>query len=212
MCVNQNFHNVLPYQKRESVSFNTNVSHCANQQRNPPKHYRTPCFRCGKCDHFPSQCRCITRMCRLCKTIGHIAIMCQYKFKRSKPRQKLKVVGSVSSYEHQNKVKARVAGHVVSAFVDTEADISIISEKLYKKAKLHRNYPLQNSVNFARGVTGTHLKINGQTTIPVEIGNLELHQSFHVKDQCSQDLILGLDFLKTLNAKVDFSDGNLILQ
>lgn len=212
VCVNQNLQNVLPYQKCESVSFNTNVSHCANQQRKPPKHYRTPCFRCGKCDHFPSQCRCITRMCRLCKKIGHIAIMCPSKFKRLKPRQKQKVVGSASSYEHQNKVKARVAGHVVSALVDTGADISIISEKLYKKAKLHRNYPLQNSVTFARGVTGTHLKINGQTTITVEIGNFELHQLFHVTDQCSQDLILVLDFLKTQNAKIDFSEGNLILQ
>lgn len=77
---------------------------------------------------------------------------------------------------------------------------------------MHRNYPLQNSVTFARGVTGTHLKINGQITIPIEIGNLELHQSFHVTDQCSQDLILGLDFLKTQNAKIDFSEGNLILQ
>lgn len=45
VCVNQNFQNVLPNQKCESVSFITNVSHSANQQREPPKHYRTHCFR-----------------------------------------------------------------------------------------------------------------------------------------------------------------------
>lgn len=88
--------------------------------------------------------------------------MCPPKFKRSKPRQKQKVVASVSNYKYQNKVNARVAGHVVSALVDTGADISIISEKMYKKAKLHRNYPLQISVTFARGVTGTHLKIKAR--------------------------------------------------
>lgn len=100
--------------------------------------------------------------------------MCPFKFKRSKPRQKQQVVGSVSSYEHQDTVKARVAGHVVWVLADTGADISIIFGKLYKKAKLHRNYPLQNSVSFARGVTGSNLKIKGQITIPIEIGSRHL--------------------------------------
>lgn len=103
--------------------------------------------------------------------------MCPSEFKRLKPQN---IVGFVSNYEHQNKINATVAGHVVSALVDTRTGISIIFEKLYKKVKLQRNYPLQNSVTLARGVTGTYFKINGQTTIPIEIGNFELHQSFHV--------------------------------
>ena len=48
-----------------------------------PRNYRTPCFRCGKCDHFPSQCHCIrnAKKNKKCKKIGHIAKMCRTKFR-----------------------------------------------------------------------------------------------------------------------------------
>ena len=85
VCENQN----VSVNQKCNTSYNTsNVSCSANQQRKPPRHYRTPCFRCGKCDHFPSQCRSITRKCRKCKKIGHIAIMCRSKIHVSKPRSK----------------------------------------------------------------------------------------------------------------------------
>ncbi|CAC5378653.1 unnamed protein product [Mytilus coruscus] len=34
---------------------------------------RNPCYRCGECDHIPSQCRFIRIKCNKCKSIGHKA-------------------------------------------------------------------------------------------------------------------------------------------
>ncbi|CAC5387770.1 unnamed protein product [Mytilus coruscus] len=40
---------------------------------------RNPCYRCGECDHIPSQCRFIRIKCNKCKSIGHKAKMCRSK-------------------------------------------------------------------------------------------------------------------------------------
>lgn len=70
-----------------------------SQQRKPPQHFKIPCFRWSKFDHFPSLCRC--RMCRLCIEIGHIAIMCPINSNVRNPVKK--IVGFVSRYENQRK-------------------------------------------------------------------------------------------------------------
>ena len=69
----------------------------------------------------------------------------------------------------------------------------------------------KSSKTVVRGVTGTHLNVIGQVTIPIEIDNVELHQSLHVTENCSLDLILGVDFLKAQHSQIDFNEGNLIL-
>ena len=131
--------------------------------------------------------------------------MCRSKIHVSKPRSKPRFVDLASANDIQNQVKVRVASHAISALVDTGADISIMSNKLYQKAKLHKNSSLQSSKTFVRGVTGTHLNVIGQVTIPIEIDNVELHQSLHVTENCSLDLILGVDFLKAQHSQIDFN-------
>ena len=92
----------------------------------------------------------------------------------------------------------RIQNKTVSALVDSGADISVMSSKFYRKLKLDDN-TLTEIKSFATSANGSHLKIHGCACIPVEIGHLQLYQKFHISPNVSQDIILGLDFLKDQN-------------
>ena len=175
-----------------------------------PKNFKTPCFRCGKCDHIPSQCRYIGVKCRKCTKIGHLKKMCE---KKNSAKLQTKQHFNVSTKNDKtNKVKVRV-GHVsVSALVDSGADITAMSSNLFKRAKLHQNYAIQPTTLPVKGVTGTHLRILGRSTIPIHIGGLTMYQQFLITENIGHDLILGVDFLKQQKSQIDFDCNVLKLQ
>ena len=175
-----------------------------------PKNFKTPCFRCGKCDHIPSQCRYIGVKCRKCTKIGHLKKMC--KKKNSAKLQTKQHFNVSAKNDKTNKVKVRV-GHVsVSALVDSGADITAMSSNLFKRAKLHQNYTILPTTLPVKGVTGTHLRILGKSTIPIHIGGLTMYQQFLITENIGHDLILGVDFLKQQKSQIDFDCNVLKLQ
>jgi len=124
-----------------------------------------------------------------------------------------KSVSSTNSNKIKNLIKINVNNKSVSALIDSGAHMSCISETFYQESNLSKRYPLQKQeIFFAKGVSGSLLQILVKLTIPVEIGRLTVYQTFHVFQQISPDIILGIDFLREHKAVVHFSENKLLIQ
>ena len=88
------------------------------------------------------------------------------------------------------------------ALIDTGADISVISEKMYKKLQKKRKIIPNSQV--LQGAGGAPLHVKGITEITFKLGNKEYSQKCYVIKEASRNLILGVDFLKKNQARIYF--------
>ncbi|CAC5366949.1 unnamed protein product [Mytilus coruscus] len=130
---------------------------------------RNPCYRCGECDHIPSQCRFIRIKCNKCKSIGHKAKMCRSKQNKfsAQPTKFISATG-LSNTKATNLIKIRVANHFGMAMVDSGATVSAISADFYY-ANLKKTVPLEKAYLLATGASGASLRAVGQIHVTIEI-------------------------------------------
>ncbi|CAC5399534.1 unnamed protein product [Mytilus coruscus] len=122
---------------------------------------RNPCYRCGECDHVPSQCRFIRIKCNKCKSIVHKAKMCRSKQNKfSAQPTKFISATCLSNTKATNLIKNRVANHFGMAMVDSGATISAISADFYY-ANLQKTVPLEKAYLLATGASGASLRAVG---------------------------------------------------
>ena len=112
-----------------------------------------------------------------------------------------------------NMVRLSVNDVSMSALVDTGANISCLSFKMYTKYGFDKLFPLRKSpMPCVTGVGGSVINVLGIATLPLHINRLQLFHSFYVLERMNHSLILGVDFLKEQNATINFKDNVLSLQ
>ncbi|GFW46352.1 retrovirus-related Pol polyprotein from transposon 412 [Trichonephila clavipes] len=86
--------------------------------------------------------------------------------------------------------------------VNTGANVSIIRKDL-----------AQNSIwtppcVSLQTVTGDKIQVYGKANVTLRFGNIDYHHTAYIAD-ITDPCILGLDFLKNNNFKLDFENGNM---
>ena len=111
-----------------------------------------------------------------------------------------------------NKISVLLGPTNITALVDTGAAVSCMSKSFYETSGL-QNECLLSTPTFSSitGVTNTPLTIVGEATIPVFIGDFQTSHRFSIIADISQDVILGMDFLKSHNATIDLQNNALSL-
>ena len=138
-----------------------------SQQSKMPK----SCFRCGKSDHDPSQCRYRLCKCHNCGKLGHIRPVC--KQPRSRGRPVMNVQEDLDEEHSLNHIHAEpgqpyhvdllIDGKPLSMEVDTGASLSLISEATFRV-----HFP-RGSLKPSRARLVTYSKENSATLGQMEV-------------------------------------------
>ena len=88
------------------------------------------------------------------------------------------------------------------ALIDTGAQISCMSEHIYRKS--FKNYEIRpSSLSNIVGVCGEVHRILGLVTVPFRLDGIVLEHTFHLFEKLHQPVILGMDILRQHKAKID---------
>ena len=91
------------------------------------------------------------------------------------------------------------------ALIDTGAQISCMSEHIYRKS--FKNYEIRpSSLANIVGVCGEVHRILGLVTVPFRLDGIVLEHTFHLFEKLHQPVILGMDFLRQHKAKIDLEE------
>ncbi|GFY44469.1 retrovirus-related Pol polyprotein from transposon 412 [Trichonephila inaurata madagascariensis] len=90
--------------------------------------------------------------------------------------------------------------------VDTGDNVSIIRKDLAQNSKFSiiRTPPYVS----LQTVTGDKIQVHGKANVTLKFGNIDYHHSAYITD-ITDPYILGLDFLKNNNFKLDFKNSNM---
>ena len=106
-------------------------------------------------------------------------------------------------------IDCKVNGHPVKAFVDSGAQITVISQRCAERCDIMRLVDKRWS-GIARGI-GTQKIIGRVHLCPVQIQGDFLPTSFSVLKEMDNDIILGLDMLKRHQCMVDLRNNKLVI-
>ena len=98
-----------------------------------------------------------------------------------------------------------------NALVDTGADISVMSKQFLNKTGFTHGQLKPASCKTIIAVNGQHVRILGKIQLCISIQNKSFNHLVHVLDNLHHSLILGRDFLKRNEAKLDFSTDIFVL-
>ena len=91
------------------------------------------------------------------------------------------------------------------ALIDTGAQISCMSEHIYRKS--FKNYEIRpSSLANIVGVCGEVHRILGLITVPFRLDGIVIEHSFYLFEKLHQPVILGMDFLRQHKAKIDLEE------
>ena len=91
------------------------------------------------------------------------------------------------------------------ALIDTGAQISCMSEHIYRKSFKNYEIRLSSLANIV-GVCGEVHRILGLVTVPFRLDGVVLEHTFHLFEKLHQSVILGMDFLRQHKAKIDLEE------
>ena len=98
-----------------------------------------------------------------------------------------------------------------NALVDTGAETTLISENVFEKLHKKQIRSITEPKVVLSGVTGHELKITKSAQICFKFGKLKLCHQFHVVKCFKYDVLLGMDFLESNKAKIDFEHKTLAI-
>ncbi|MES9884855.1 MAG: reverse transcriptase domain-containing protein [Sedimenticola sp.] len=113
-----------------------------------------------------------------------------------------------SNFNINNRIKLYLKRLCLSALVDTGANVSLLNYEQYKRSKVFKTAPLQNTkIRNIKGVNGVKSPVLGKVDISVKIANVLIPHEFFVVKNIQYSIILGIDFMKSTNAEISFNDG-----
>ena len=98
----------------------------------------------------------------------------------------------------------RVKDRLLVACIDSGATLCLLSRAAYKKIKDIVG-PLHKTSRKASGASGKRLELDGWVKVPFTIGHATFTYSFLVGNLSGIDCLLGLDWLQSVGATIDFS-------
>lgn len=118
------------------------------------------------------------------------------------------------SYSHPlGRLSLSISGKDVEGLVDCGSMICLISEAFRKRAGLTA---IKRSGDTIRGIGGESSSLGGICeNVPVTIGGVVTHQHFFVSEKTSVDILLGLPFLVSVQAQLNYSpsgSANLLMK
>lgn len=114
---------------------------------------------------------------------------------------------ATKSHVIKNYAEITVNGAAVLALVDTGATISCVSESFLTKGGI-KAIPKYDPTMVV-GFNGSKTAVLGSTEIEIEIGQVPVKQKFYVVEHLHNPCILGMDFLKTHNGKIDIENSTV---
>ncbi|GFY17974.1 retrovirus-related Pol polyprotein from transposon 412 [Trichonephila clavipes] len=123
-----------------------------------------------------------------------------------KPHHKILQITAVNGRDKGLYVIGQINYISYRMVVDTGANVSIIRKYLAQNTKVSIIWtlpcvPLQT-------VTGDKIQVHGKANITLRFGNIDYHHTAYIAD-ITDPCILGLDFLKNNNFKLDFENSNM---
>ena len=131
------------------------------------------CFRCGKSNHLPFNCRFKTARCYNCGKVGHIKEVCrgkaipQYLQKEDTEEKDEYGLFTITSTKSSKPILATVAvdGKSLNMEIDTGASFSVISYNTYDNN--FKSIPLKDTKISLKTYSGEQLKIHGIVEVEV---------------------------------------------
>jgi len=115
-------------------------------------------------------------------------------------------LSQTKSPTYRNHVTISVKNRTFSALIDTGACRSVASLDLVKSLKYSLKPLDSNELGFLISANGTGMGIVGQVDLPIKIEGLITYHTFCVTAQVTHQLILGLDILESMDAKIDLKN------
>ena len=114
------------------------------------------------------------------------------------------IVGSMGA---PNSVTVRIGGRRHRALVDTGAEVSVISYRIYESFRPRPE--LQKKDVKSRTANGSPLQVDGLSHLQVQIGNQSTPHNFIVVRNLNRNIILGRDWLRQNGVRMYFDLGAL---
>src|SRR6267154_3160484 len=182
------------------------------------------CYRCGLYHTQYQRCPARGAECWNCYKMNHFQTVCkQRRYSKQQQRERstfqrrsegeAQVVNHTSNINkttvqaiNSNKIKVKIFNDFVVALIDTGYGTSCMSSRLVEKLRVKiLNLDVdQKSVLF--GANGSPMRVKGKALISMKLGGLTVPYEFLVVDGLSQNLILGIDFLKSTQAVINCID------
>ena len=108
------------------------------------------------------------------------------------------------------RVPMRVEGQDINAVLDTGAEVTVLSTKVFEGISKGGRPELGKAEGTLKlADTGTELTTEGMAEVKINVGNQEIHWRVYVAD-ISDDLLLGCDFVYEMNLTIHPKKGILI--
>ncbi|GFV58537.1 retrovirus-related Pol polyprotein from transposon 412 [Trichonephila clavipes] len=123
-----------------------------------------------------------------------------------KPHHKIFQITAVNGSDKGLYVIGQINNISCRMVVDTGANVSIIRKDVVQNSKLNIIWmPPCVSLQI---VTGDKIQVHGKANVTLRFGNIGYHHTAYIAD-ITDPCILGLDFLKNNNIKLDFENSNM---
>lgn len=110
------------------------------------------------------------------------------------------------------KITVNVGSTPVVCLLDTGAACSILSQKVFQKLP---TVSLESCNQSLTGVSGAKLVVKGKSLVSLQVNGRTLQHSFFVvvfQQKLDYDGIIGMDFLRKFDMKLEMSPLNLVIQ
>ncbi|XP_069118887.1 uncharacterized protein [Argopecten irradians] len=161
------------------------------------------CFNCGEEGHFRRNCP------QSNKKAGAQQVNTRRRQRRKKPRAG--IGSSTAVHESGMYIAADVHGVKVNLLVDTEATVTIISERIFDQVPDSARPRLNKVHQEVLTATGEMLKVKGMGSFVIRLNSTTNICVEGIVAKINTDGILGLDAMQDRNGSIDFKRGVLIL-
>ena len=115
-------------------------------------------------------------------------------------------ISRLKSKPHDLRITCWLNNDKITGIIDTAADVSIISEKTFKS--LSKQPKLKETISMKAAGENQIFTAQETESMKIQIGNNLLFEKIYVAP-IHDSMLIGLDILRTLNAKIDLSKNTL---